>query len=287
MASIPGLVNQLIETPSPGRLRYGLFNVVDFRALSTRGVSAGTSFLTDHCGGAYAYDTDGCSANPVKPFVEGSDLREAEPFWVVSKKHCGTVGRSAAEMAAAAREQLAAGEQTVVESVLWDGGGLAAHAPTLTAAGATTVVPTAAGAGAAVAALENAAYQMFGYEGVIHVNQQAYAALAYSGLLVRDGDVWRTQLGTALSFGAGYDITGPAGVAPAAGFVWAFMTAAVHGARTEVMVPDVTETLDRTANQWNATAERVYTLAYECPEVYAVQVPVAAPAVATAPAVPA
>lgn len=282
MASIPGLVNQLIETPAPGRLRYGLFNVVDFATLDARGMAAGTTFLTDHCGGAYAYATDGCAPNPVKPFVEGSDTRDADPFWVVSKKHCGTVGRSATEMEAAIRTQHAAGEQTVVERVLWSGDGLVGHSPTLTGSGATVVpLPSGEGAGAIIAALENFGYQTFGYEGVIHVNQEAYAALAYAQLLVRDGDVWRTPLGTALSFGAGYGITGPGGIAPAAGSVWAFMTSAMHGARSGVMVPDVTQTLDRETNQWNATAERVYTLTYECPEVYAVQVPVAAPAVVT------
>jgi hypothetical protein len=288
VASIPGLVNQLVEAPTPGRLRYGLFNVATSQSLDMRGIAAGTSFLVDHCGGASAYDTNGCDPNPEKPFVEGSDLIEAEPFWVVAKKHCGTVGRDASEMETAVRTQLLAGEQTVVESVLWNGAGLAAHAPTLEGSGATITTPTAAGAGAAIAHLESVAYgAAFGYEGVIHVNQRAYAALAYSGLLVRDGNVWRTQLGTALSFGAGYAITGPAGIAPADGFVWAFMTAPVTLRRSEVMVPDVTQTLDRTANQWNATAERVYTVTYECPEVFAVQVPVAAPAVATAPAVPA
>lgn len=282
MAAIPGLVNQLIPAPSPGRLRYGLFNVVDFTDLDGRGMAAGTSFISDHCGGSYAYDTDGCAPNPTKPFIEGSDLREAEPFWVVSKKHCGSVGRTAAEIETAVRQQLAAGEQTTVEDVLWDGGGLAAHTPTLTGSGAT-ILPfsPAQGAGAAIAELEAFGYLMFGYEGVIHVNQRAYAALAYSNLLVRDGDVWRTPLGTALSFGAGYGITGPGGVAPTTGTVWAFMTSAMQGARSEVMVPDVTQTLDRTTNQWNATAERVYTLTWECPEVYAIEVPVAAPAVAT------
>lgn len=285
MAAIPGLVNQLVEAPPVGPLRYGLFSVANFRDLDARGMASGISFLTDHCGGANAYDTNGCDPNPTKLFVEGSDLLEAEPFWVVAKKHCGSVGRNAAEMEAAARQQLLSGEQTVVESVVWDSGTLATHSPTLTGAGATTVVPTAAGAGAAIAALEEAAYANgLGYAGVIHLDQRAYAALAYSQLLVKDGTMWRTPLGTKLSFGAGYGITGPADVAPAAGFTWAFMTSDVTIWRSEVMVPDVTQTFDRTLNQWVATAERVYAVTWDCPDVFAVQVPTAAPAVATAPA---
>jgi hypothetical protein len=245
---------------------------------------AGYSFITDHCGGANVYD-DSCGVAPVKPFVEGSDLMEADPFRVLAKKHCGTVGRSADEIEAGVRQQLLSGEQTVVESIIWNGAGLAAQSPTLEGSGAVATVPLADGAGAAIARLEAVAYAAaFGYEGVIHVNQQAYAALAYSNLLVRDGNVWRTPLGTALSFGAGYGITGPAGVAPAAGFVWAFMTAGIDIRRTDVRVPDVMQTMDRINNQWEVVAERAYAFTWECPEVFAVQVPIAAPAVATAPA---
>ena len=286
MAAITGLVNQLVDAPPVGQLRYGLFSVASSNTLDVRGIGAGISFLTDHCGGAQVYDAN-CVTHPTKVFVEGSDLIEAEPFWVYAKKHCGTVGRTASEMDGAVRQQLLSGEQTVVEDVLWDGGGLTNVGPSLTGSGATVVTPTADGAGAAIAALEAAAYGAPmgpGYRGVIHVNVSAYAALAYSGILHQEAGVWRTNMGTAVVFGAGYDITGPADVAPAAGFAWAFFTSAVHMYRSEIMVPDVTQTMDRTLNQWTATAERVYAVTWECPETWAVQVPVAAPAVATAPA---
>lgn len=283
MAAITGLQNQLVDAPTVGPLRYGLFSVANFQTLDTRGIAAGISFLTDHCGGALPYDAN-CATHPTKEFVEGADLLEAEPFWVYAKKHCGTVGRTAQEMDNAARQQLISGEQTVVEDIVWDGAGLANVGPALTTSGATVVVPTAGGAGAAIAALEEAAYNVYGYAGVIHLDQRAYAALAYSNLLVRDGAMWRTPLGTKLSFGAGYDVTGPDGVAPAAGFTWAFMTSDVTVWRSEIMVPDVMATMDRTLNQWTATAERVYAVTWDCPETFAVQVPTAAPATVTAPA---
>lgn len=290
MVAIAGLVPNQIEAPPVGRLRYGVFSVA--RVAELNGIDAGRlwgagfSFITDHCGGAQIYD-DACGVTPVKEFVEGADLMEASPFRVFAKKHCGSVGRTAAEMEAAARQQLISGEQTVVESVIWDGGGLAAQTPTLTGSGATTVVPAAAGAGAAIAALENAAYQVFGYEGVIHVNQQAYAALMYANILHRDGNVWRTALGTAVIFGAGYDITGPANVAPAAGFVYAFMTSSLDIRRTDVRVPDVRQTFDRLNNQWEVEAIRAYAYTWDCPETFAVQVPIAAPATAADVALPA
>lgn len=290
MTGITGLIAPLVEAPPVNPLRYGVFAAARVTEVtdpeeSARLWGAGYSYLTDHCGGAVAYD-DTCVVQPAKTFVEGSDLITGEPFRVMATKQCGSVGRSAAEMEQAVRQQLASGEQSVVESVMWDGGTLAAHTPTLTGAGATALVPAAPGAGAAIAELEESGYDMFGYQGVIHVNTAAYAALAYSNLIVRDGAVLRTPLGTRLSFGAGYNVTGPADVAPPEGFVWAFMTSMVDIRRTAPFVPPMTEVFDRTGNQWMAEAIRAYAFTWDCPEVFAVPVPVAAPAVATAPAVP-
>ena len=290
MSAISGLVPNLVPAPPVGPLRYGVFNVARITELSGieagRLWGAGYSFLTDHCDGANVYD-DTCDTLPTKPFVEGSDLMNADPFRVIAKKHCGTVGRTSDEMEAGVRQQLLSGEQTVVESVIWDGSGLVAQSPTLTSSGATLVTPLAAGAGAAIAALENAAYQTMGYAGVIHVNQQAYASLMYADILHQEGGIWRTALGTAVSFGAGYDITGPADVDPSAGFVYAFMTSALDMRRTNVIVPDMMQALDRVNNQWVALAERAYAFTWDCPQTYTVQVPVAAPATAADVALPA
>lgn len=271
--------NQLIPAPPLGTLRYGLFAAASGPlSLGVRGIGAGISFLSDHCGGAEVYDAN-CETHPVKPFIEGSDLLEAEPFWVIAKKHCGSVGRTPEEIETAVRTQLLAGEQTQVESILWDGGAVG-NEPALTTSGATIVTPLAEGAGAAIAALENAAYQVYGYTGMIHVNQQAYAALSYANLVERSGSRRVTPLDTVLSFGAGYGVTGPDGVDPDPGFVWAFMTTQTTVWRSEINVPDIRQTFDRAFNQYNALAERVYALTWDCPETFAVQVPIAAPAVA-------
>ena len=50
--------------------------------------------------------------------------------------------------------------------------------------------------------------------------------------------------------------------------------------------PDPRQTLDRTLNQWDVVAEEVFAATWDCPNVFAVQIPVAAPATTTAPAVP-
>jgi hypothetical protein len=54
----------------------------------------------------------------------------------------------------------------------------------------------------------------------------------------------------------------------------------------QIPQPDPRRAMDRTLNQWDVVSERVYAAAWACPEVFAVQVPVAAPATAATPAVP-
>ena len=283
---------ELIDAPGADnrRLRYGLFNVATRQDMPQRVIAAGLQFYTDHCGNDTVTYDQTCVANPIKPFTEGSDLMGTLPFWLLNRKRCGAVGRTAAEMLRAAREGLYTGAQTRAEDVLWDGNGLGGVA-NLTGAGATIVTPGAPGAGAAIAALENAFYAVNGYIGTIHINTRAYAAPAFADLVESDvpgtpPGVLTTPLGSLWSFGAGYGITGPAGVAPAAGFVWAFMTSQVTMWRSGVLPQrQPSQMLDRTLNQWDALAEEIFALTWDCPDVFAVQVPIAAPAVATAPAV--
>lgn len=280
---------QLVATPPTTPPHYGLFTAVaSVNVMDARLIAAGGQFFADHCGDGQLYNQT-CLVNPEKTFVEGSDLMPFDPFWTVARKRCGSVGRTAEEMRAAVREQLLTSQQTLVEEGFW-GGTVVPVDPNLTGnAGTTVVTPSAPGFGAAIAALEEAFYGVYGYTGTIHVNMRAYGAAAYSQLIVRQGNagVLRTPMNSAWSFGAGYGITGPAGVAPAAGFVWAFMTGAVHMWRSGILPqPDPRQTFDRALNQWDVVAEEVFGLTWDCPEVFAVQVPVAAPAVATAPAVP-
>jgi hypothetical protein len=280
---------ELFEAPPVAPLRYGLFTAARAAQMSNRVIGSGLQFLSDHCGGAELYDQT-CLVNPVKEYVEGSDLIEAYPYWIVARKRCGSVGRTPPEMLGAVRQQLISAEQTLVESVVWDGAGYAGVTPTLTGAGATIVTPGAPGAGAAIAALENAFYAMSGYQGVIHVNMRAEGAVRDSGLMDpgdRVAGVYKTPIGSSWSIGAGYGVTGPGDVAPAAGFVWAFITSPVTVWRSGILPqPDPRQTLDRALNQWDVVAEEVFAHAWDCPDVFAVQIPIAAPQSTTAPAVP-
>lgn len=282
--------NQLTETPPPQRLRYGLFNAATVTDdLGIREIGTGFQFAAVDCGDARLYDSN-CppGENEPKVFDEGLPYMEADPFWVYSTRQCGTVGHTPAEFTDTVRRRFLGGEQTQVEAALW-GGTTPAVSPALTTnVGTVTVVPTAPGAGAAIAALEESFYSAYGYLGTIHINTAGYAAPGFSDLVrPGPGGTLITPLNSTWSIGAGYDITGPAGVAPAAGFVWAFMTPYVWIRRSGIIAQDDPRAfLDRPANQYMGLAERVYAATWTCPVVHAVQVPVAAPAVATAPAVP-
>lgn len=271
---------QIVPAPAPGVRRYGLFSAATVTDdLDARGIAAGFQFPAEDCGTALVYDAN-CVTNPAKEFEEGYPYVGGSPYWAYATRQCGTVGKTAAEMEASVRRRLAAAEQQLVEAQLWGGGALESSPSLVTDAGVVTVTPAAAGSSAAIAALEEAFYDTYGYAGIIHINTQAYGNLAYGNMLVRaNGGQLNTPIGSVWSIGSGYGINGPAEVAPTAGSVWAFMTPPVLVRRSEIIVPPVWETADRIHNQFMALAERVYAHAWVCDTVFAVEVPVAAPAV--------
>lgn len=275
-------IGDVIAAPSPGPQRYGLFSAATvLDDLDARGIAGGWQIPAEDCGLVRAYDAN-CATHPAKTFDEGLEYQEATPYWVYATRKCGSVGTSPGEIESSVRRRLAGGEQRAVESQFWGGTAVASDPNLVGTPGVTTVVPGAGGAGAAIAALEDAFYDDYGYAGTIHVSMRAYAAVRYAQLAQdRAAGALVTPIGSEWAFGAGYGIAGPAGVAPAAGSVWAFMTPPVIIRRSPVIVPSVAQTMDRTSNQFMGLAERVYTHAWVCPVVYAVQVPLAAPAVET------
>lgn len=281
---------QLVQFPENRRLRYGLFAAATLQDMPQRVIAAGLQYYADDCGNFIADHNQTCSTNPTKAASEGSELLGTDPYWLVNRVRCGTVGRSAQEIRGVARGRLAAMEQWAVESRLWNG--IAAQPGVMNLVnnvGTTVVTPIAPGAGAAISALENAFYQVNGYVGTIHVNTVAQGALEYADIMDKETGVLRTSMGTAVSLGAGYGTVGPDDTPPAAGFVWAFMTgytAVWRSTDAQLPQPDPQRVMDRTLNQWDVVAERIYAAAWSCPEVFAVQVPVAAPATAATPAVP-
>jgi hypothetical protein len=276
-----------IDVPAPpaGPRRYGLFNAARLTDLPTHGRTGGVQFEPDTCGIARPYTAE-CppSAQDVKTLSDLSPVVTVAPFVVYASVLCAPVGRTPEEQQRRAIQRLYAGEQTVAEAALWNGGGVGA-APALTVMTSTTVVSAATTFGARLAALEQAFYDAYGYQGTIHVNTAAEGAAAFGNLIVRPDtpDIpghLVTPIGSIWSFGSGYGITGPGNVAPAAGSVWAFMTGAVTVWRSpdsDLGLPDPRQTFNRTTNQMVAVAEREYAIAPDCPDVFAIELPLEAP----------
>lgn len=283
MAAITGA--EYVAAPAAGPLRYGLFNaarsIVDIPVHARVG---GVQFEPDTCGIARLYTAE-CpiTDQDVKTLTDTSPTVTAAPFAVYASVVCSPVGRTPEEQSRRAAARLLAGEQTQVENALWNGGGVGAT-PALTLAGATVATSPAVSFHARISALEEAFYSAYGYQGTIHLNTAATGAAARAQMLVRATpppevpSVLVSPLGSRWSFGAGYDITGPANVAPAAGSVWAFMTGPVTIWRSpDMLLPDPRQTFNRVSNQMIAIAEREYVQAYDCPTVFAIEVPVNEP----------
>ena len=291
MATILSNPQEIAALPAPVR-RYGIFDAASMPTseLSERVIASGLTFAAEHCGMTVVpYDPTCAAPHDEKAFTPGTPFVEANPYWLVQTYQCGTVGTTAADVTRRVRARYDAGVQHAVESAVWTGAGIAGVPALTTAAGVFTATPEGAGAGAAIAALEAAFYDRHGYVGTIHLPTEGYAAVKYAQLMDRAGGsgVFTTPKGSRWSIGDGYNPdTGPLGAAPAAGFVWAFMTPQVTIWSSQVNQPDPTQTLDRTNNQWMALAETVYAHAWLCDTIVAVQVPVAAPATAAAPAIP-
>lgn len=256
-----------VTVAAGGAQRYGLFNVaVGPLDLPPYASAGGILYDLPVCGGPPNFYPALCVAGerPEKDFGGGVGYVEADPFVVYAGVSCQAVGRRLSEFQQVARDRLTAGEQYGAERALWLGAGNVLglmNDPEL------TVLPAATGGIlAGVAALEQWLYSTAGYPypGIIHAVPAAAAYAANARLLVADGAVRRTPLGTAWSFGAGYDEVGPGGAA-GDGQVWLVATGAVRIWRSaDVFVPDPAQVMDRTTNQVSVVAEREYVIAHDC-----------------------
>jgi hypothetical protein len=261
----------LIAWPGDATTRYGLFNAVGVQsAWDDHWGSGGIVFESEFCSLPRGYDVACTDSLAAKTFDPQSTV-PGTPFVVYAGLLCGAVGHTEAEYQAKVLNRLKAGEQGAVEQIFsrqlnGQSRGLANATPN-----ATTVVPAGTTTADQIGALEEALYSTYGLRGVLHVpfqyGERMHAAMA----LVRDGSVWRTALGTAVSIG-NYEGYTPAGAAPAAGHTWIYITGQTFVWRNpNVFVSDLAGSLNRTTNQVTIVAEREYIVTYEC-GAYAVDV---------------
>ena len=258
-----------IAYPGSMETRYGLFQAVGgVRSEWEAGWgSGGIVFESEFCGLPRGYDVE-CT-NDLDPKVWDPQTQvPGTPFVVYAGIQCGSVGHTEQEFQAKALNRLRAGEQGAVEQIFsrqlnGQSRGLANATPNATT---ITAASTLGGHLTAdqVGALEEALYSTYGLLGVLHVPFQYGERMMAEHLLVRDGLVWRTATGTAVSIG-NYDGYSPAGVAPVAGHTWIYITGQTFVWRNpEPFVASLEGSLNRTTNQVFMLAEREYIVTYEC-----------------------
>jgi hypothetical protein len=274
VATIPPV---LIEKPTPSMpLRYGIFQAaVGPLDLPVHARNGGLQYVTGLCGDGFGYEIEciGDQNSKAAAFTEnGSTTVLGAPFIVFATMQCGSVGFTFEEQRSLVMERLLGVEQSVVEEVFSTGA--FGQAPGLLAADG---IVTVTGAGDSVvnvlSELERARYcgftgntTQYGPPGYLHVAIPVLNALKQEHIIEFDGTRWRTPMGTVVSAGC-YANNDPAGVAPADGVFWMYLTGQTAIWRTsdnDVQVAPVEGSLDRTTNQFLMMAEREYVVAYEC-----------------------
>lgn len=259
------LANSRLYVERPGALvnRYGLFQVANGPLdLPIHARSGGLEFQSAVCDLPTGYEIDCPASDTPKDFsAGGANVITADPFVVRSDLLCAPVGLTDLQLRQWLLERLRAGEQAAVERIFSEG--TFGAAPSLQGA---TNIGASVSIAQAVGALESWLYARYGLPGVLHVPATAAAHMINGGGLYRDGQLWKTAMGTLISFG-NYAGTGPAGEVPAAGHTYIYITGQVTVWRapdSNVFTTPLSQALNRTTNQVFGQAEREYAVAYEC-----------------------
>jgi hypothetical protein len=198
----------------------------------------------------------------------GPSTITGDPFVIYSDLTCAPVGMNDDELHKFLFERLAAGEQGVVENVFSQQ--LCGQSPGLSNNAAAVDPTSGTGVGdiqEAVSTLENYLYARYGLPGILHV--PTVLATYLRGAIDMEKDsrgIWRTHMGTAVSFGS-YAGTDLAGAAPAAGTSWVYITGQATVWRTpdsDLFATRIRDALNRTTNQLKAVMEREYVIAFDC-----------------------
>lgn len=240
---------QLVAAPPPRGLRYGLFTAgigpLDLPA--PNGLAGGVTYDPQTCGHTHEWPVE-CPPGDAgeKVFDPGDDWVTALPFVVYATYVCGAASYTAQELEAKVRRRLANGEQTSAERLFSQG---------LLPLATLQPAPEPDSITSVFGELEQWLYgdMQYGQVGMIHAPARASAYAAERYQLVKDGVLWRTPMGTVVSFGGGY----PDGLVFITGQTTVWRAADVH-------VPSPDQTFDRENNQWNLLAEREYAVGYDC-----------------------
>lgn len=265
MASLNGPV--YVPAPNPVVARYGLFRVATGPMdLPINARQGGLQYEISTCNLPIGYEVECQTDHNTKVIETGLTTVTGGPFVVYSAIRCDTVGLvnwGAERVQRFLYEQLVAGEQATVEAIISTGD--VGQFPSLQ--DGAVVLGTAQGPVQAFSMLEDWLYARYGLPGVIHAPMEAAAYIKGAHLIELEGNslisgIWRTQTGTAVSFG-NYSGVGPSGQAG----TWLYITGQVAIWRTpdkELFVPPMGQVINRTTNVLTMVMEREYVLTYDC-----------------------
>lgn len=257
----------LVAEPTPEAAGFGLYSVATVLDPTDEHTQSGVMWEPSVCGvaGAFPVNCPQTAGFPL-PTVDGIPLVEALPFGVSSGQECKIVGTPIEQLRDLARARLRFTEQFAVEQAYWSGSAFAADVDGLHLARPEAVVlsATPVKASLAIGLLEEALGQMSGAVGVIHAPRVAFGAL--KGFVSAQRGVMRTELGTKVAFGTGYDGSAPDGAARGAETAWVYATGPVQVVRSAVLdLPgEDREALDRETNVANVQAVRIVSVGHSC-----------------------
>lgn len=282
----------VVDPPRPATRPIGLLDYVDWQPNDgpNRWAGNGVEWMAECSGGAtIALDpciwaVTGTSGTNAYSETESRRMRGATPFTVYSSFSCSPVDfYSRANQLA--EDALRRDEGWQAEYTFWTGNTvnssgvaatvyphLAAAVPVLDGtvllqpAATTAVTGTGLDPRTGLGILEEALATCYGGKGLIHVPLRVFTHLHGNGLLVRDGDRWRTAVGNWVVPGGGYPGTSPAGAAPANSLEggWMYATSPIWGYRSDITVFDPPSNLNRSIDTVTARAARNYLLAWDC-----------------------
>lgn len=268
----------LIDTPPTPPRPYGLFDVsmgpMAFPVPASE--AGGIIYVPDTCeDDVFLYQMNCPSVSGSKTFSLNETAVSGAPFGVVTSYTCGAIGYSFEEVEQKVRTRMMLREQRGVERRLWQGlplgsplgvggiPGLFQSATTLAAASCSTE---------AIEMLEQALADNGVLGGIIHARPGMAAHLSSAHLVERyNNRQVITMRGTPVCFGEGYDGTGPQGQVTTTNDEYMYASGRVLIWGSEVMVPSLRETFNRSTNQQMALAERIFDVIVEC-GVWAIQV---------------
>lgn len=260
-----------LRPPDAAAPRIGL--LATFRPDTVPEREVGFTFNPESCAESGVGDPDPCNTTHDKTIPDGPDLVEAEPFYAWAGDKCSLWDWQEREFQARARRQLAASLSYQVAHELWTGDQaqaqgspnrfLASEDSDVLTDGATSITD-------AIARLEQGMANCIkgAGSGVIHLPPAAATYMHQLNLLVRQGNILQTILGTLVVVDAGYDGSSPLGTPATDDSVWAYATGGIIvRIGPERLVPepglDSGQAITRSTNTVEYRAERMAAVGWD------------------------